>query len=64
MVEQEELRLESVLEYTEKADLQKQPSDRYPKIDFGVWLGDASAVISSRGIQPEEVLRIMKSISL
>lgn len=64
MVDQEELRLESVLEYTEKADLQKQPSDRYPKIDFGVWLGDASAVISSRGIQPEEVLRIMESISL
>lgn len=62
MVEQADLNLDTIGEYSKSADASEISASRYPKIDLGVWHDDISVVISSRGLEPEIVLGIMKSV--
>ena len=63
MVEFGDLSPDIITEYSKVADETVTSPARYPKTDFGVWYDDVSIVISSRGLEADEVMKIMKSVS-
>jgi len=61
MVEFADLSLDIIAEYSKMADSTVTSPARYPKTDFGIWYDDVSVVISSRGLEADEVMKIMES---
>ena len=62
MVDFADLKMDFITENSKVADETVTSPARYPKTDFGVWYDDVSIVISSRGLEADEVMKIMESI--
>ena len=62
MVEFADLSPDIITENSKMADSTVTSPVQYPKTDFGIWYEDASVVISSRGLEADEVMKIMESV--
>ncbi len=62
MVEYADLSSDIIAENSKMADSTVSSPARYPKTDFGIWYDDISVVISSRGLETDEVMKIMESV--
>lgn len=62
MVDFEDLSQDIITENSKIADSTVTSPARYPKTDFGIWYDDVSIVISSRGLEADEVMKIMESV--
>lgn len=62
MVEFADLSPDIIAENSKMADSTVSSPVRYPKTDFGIWYDDVSVVISSRGLEADEVMKIMESV--